>query len=165
MARDVREIGPIGTVGRAAGGLGLLGIAAALGSVAWPDVAVGLIAFPLLATLAARLISEAYERFAPAAPARRHAICSGPGCSLIAILLAVTVGLDVLTSVDGDAAFAVWLGASMLVAAARGYGGCEMLAFPNALTGRRERIGCILYTPLDAAEARYRTRRQASTPC
>jgi hypothetical protein len=47
----------------------------------------------------------------------------------------------------------------MLLAAVRGYGGCEVLAFPAAITGRRDRIGCILYTPIDAAEARHRARR------
>jgi hypothetical protein len=39
-------------------------------------------------------------------------------------------------------------------AAVRGEAGCEMLAFPNAITRRKDRIGCILFTPIDAAEAR-----------
>jgi hypothetical protein len=34
-----------------------------------------------------------------------------------------------------------------------------VLAIPNAITGRRDRIGCILYTPIDAAEARSKQRR------
>jgi hypothetical protein len=37
-----------------------------------------------------------------------------------------------------------------------------VLAFPNAITGRRDRIGCILYTPIDAAEARLNTRRTST---
>jgi hypothetical protein len=45
----------------------------------------------------------------------------------------------------------------MLVGAAAGYDGCEVLAFPNAFTGRRDRIGCLLFTPIDTIEARYRT--------
>jgi hypothetical protein len=50
--------------------------------------------------------------------------------------------------------FWVFIGSSMLLGAARGDAGCEVLAFPNAITGRRDRIGCILFTPIDAAEAR-----------
>ncbi|MGH2383231.1 MAG: hypothetical protein ACRDG7_18690, partial [Candidatus Limnocylindria bacterium] len=50
-------------------------------------------------------------------------------------------------------------GASMLVAGARGYAGCEVLAFPNAITGRRDRIGCLLYTPIDSAETRHQAAR------
>lgn len=59
----------------------------------------------------------------------------------------------------------VFLGASMLVGAARGYGGCEVLVFPNALTGRQDQVGCVLYTPIDRAEARrqaFRTGRGAA---
>jgi hypothetical protein len=58
------------------------------------------------------------------------------------------------TAVDGDVVFWGFVGASMLLGAVRGDGGCELLAFPNAITGRRDRIGCILFTPIDAAEAR-----------
>jgi hypothetical protein len=46
----------------------------------------------------------------------------------------------------------------MLLAAWRGYGGCEVLAIPNLLSGRREEIGCVLYTTIDRAEARRRSR-------
>jgi hypothetical protein len=61
--------------------------------------------------------------------------------------------------VHGDVVFWSFLGASMLFAALRGYGSCEVLAFPNALTGRGDRVGCVIYTPIDAAEARHRARR------
>ena len=57
-----------------------------------------------------------------------------------------------LTSTHGDVVFWVWLGASMLVGTACGDGGCEVLAFPNAFTGRRDRVGRILFTPIDDAE-------------
>jgi hypothetical protein len=72
---------------------------------------------------------------------------------MTALTLAVAFVLDALTPVDGDVAFWVWIGASMLLAAVRGYAGCELLAFPNALTGRRDQLGCILFTPIDAADA------------
>jgi hypothetical protein len=106
-------------------------------------------------------VTAAYERFAPESLARRHAICSGPGCVLVAAVLAVAVALAAVTPVSG---VAIWgfFGVSMLVAAARGYAGCEVLAIPNAITGRRDRIGCILYTPIDRAEARHKWSRAVS---
>ena len=45
-------------------------------------------------------------------------------------------------------------GASMLLAAVRGYGGCEVLAVSNWLLGRDDQVGCLIFSPLDALEAR-----------
>jgi hypothetical protein len=56
----------------------------------------------------------------------------------------------------------IFYGASMLLAAARGYAGCDVLAVSNALLRRDDQIGCALFWPVDAAEARL-TRRRAST--
>jgi hypothetical protein len=67
----------------------------------------------------------------------------------------VFIPVAALTPVSGTA-FWVWIGASLLLGAARGYGGCEILAFPNILTHRRDQVGCLLYTPIDRAEARRR---------
>src|SRR5918996_1305738 len=109
--------------------------------------------------IAAGLITAAYRRLAPESLARRNAICSGPACWLIAIMIGTAVGIDVLTPASGEVALWVWLGASMLLAAVRGYGGCEVLAVPNLITGRRDQIGCLLFTPIDRAEARRRAGR------
>jgi hypothetical protein len=46
----------------------------------------------------------------------------------------------------------LFFGASMLLASALGYDGCEMLALPNMVLGRRDAIWCPLYTPLDRAD-------------
>jgi hypothetical protein len=40
----------------------------------------------------------------------------------------------------------------MLLAAACGYGGCEVLAVSNLITRRRDQVGCLLYTPIDRWE-------------
>jgi hypothetical protein len=48
----------------------------------------------------------------------------------------------------------VFLGASMLLAARRGYAGCETLAIPNWLLRRNDQVGCVLFTPIDALETR-----------
>lgn len=89
----------------------------------------------------------------------RFSACSAPTCWLTAIMVATAALFSILTPVDGEVAFWVWLGASMLLAAAQGYGGCEILAAPNLLIGGRGQFGCILFTPIDRAEAkRDRTR-------
>jgi hypothetical protein len=62
-------------------------------------------------------------------------------------------------AVLSDAAL-IFYGASMLLAAARGDAGCEVLAVSNAVLRRDDQIGCAPFWPIDAAEAR-RTRRCA----
>jgi hypothetical protein len=39
----------------------------------------------------------------------------------------------------------------MLVAALRGYGGCESLAISNWLLKRDDQLGCLLFSPIDYA--------------
>ena len=45
----------------------------------------------------------------------------------------------------------------MLVAAAYGYAGCEVLAVSNWLLRRDDQIGCAVFWPVDTMEARVRT--------
>jgi hypothetical protein len=54
-----------------------------------------------------------------------------------------------------DAAL-IFYGTSLLVAAARGYAGCEVLAIPNWLLRRDDQVGCLIFSPLDALERRSR---------
>jgi hypothetical protein len=159
MAKTRRDIGPIGTAARIVGGLIAIALPTAISGFGWWDAAAALLALPLVATAASAVITSAYRRVAPQALARRGAICSGPACWLIAIMIGTAAGIDALTPASGMVALWVWLGASMLVAAGRGYGGCEVLALPNLMTGRRDQIGCIFYTPIDRAEARRRANR------
>ena len=161
MRGSAREIGPIGAASRAAGGLIAIAVPIALSGIGWWDVAAALVALPLITLAANALVTACYERYAPESLARRHSICSGPGCVLVATVVGGATALSVATPVTG---VAIWsfFGVSMLVAALRGYAGCEVLAIPNAITGRRDRIGCVLYTPIDAAEARGKRSRAVS---
>jgi hypothetical protein len=159
MPKKTRDIGPIGTAARVAGGAIAIALPIAIGGFGWWEAVAALLALPLVAAAAAALITFAYRRFAPEALTRRDAICSGPACWLAATVIGTAVVLDVLTPASGEVAPWVWLGVSMLVAAARGYGGCEVLALSNLTTGRRDQIGCLLYTPIDRAEARRRASR------
>jgi len=44
----------------------------------------------------------------------------------------------------------------MLLAAVRGYAGCEVLATSNWLLNRDDQIGCLVLSPVDELERRYR---------
>jgi hypothetical protein len=153
-----REIGPIGTASRVIGGLIAIAVPIALSGIGWWDVAAALIGLPLVTLAVSALVTAGYERYAPESLARRHSICSPPACVLVAAVVGAAIALTIATPVN-EVAIWSFFGVSMLVAALRGYAGCEVLAIPNAITGRRDRIGCILYTPIDAAEARSKRRR------
>jgi hypothetical protein len=153
-----RDIGPIGTVSRAVGGLIAIAVPIALSGIGWWDVGAALVALPLITMALSALVTAGYERFAPESLARRHSICSGPACVLVAGVVGVGIALSIASPVN-EVAIWSFFGVSMLVAALRGYAGCEVLAIPNAITGRRDQIGCVLYTPIDAAEARSKAGR------
>ncbi len=40
----------------------------------------------------------------------------------------------------------------MLIAAARGYAGCEVLAVSNWVLARDDQVGCALFAPVDLVE-------------
>jgi hypothetical protein len=153
-----RQIGPIGTVSRGVAGAVAITLPIALEGIGWWDLP-ALLTAPLFATAAARLIAFSFERTAPQALTDSHAICSPAGCALIGVLFGAAFALGAATPVHGDVLFWGFFGASMVLAAVRGDAGCEVLAFPNAITGRRDQIGCILFTPIDTAEARHPRRR------
>ncbi len=54
-----------------------------------------------------------------------------------------------------DAAL-LFYGTSMLAAAVKGYGGCEVLAISNWVLGRDDQVGCLLLEPVDRAERQPR---------
>ena len=139
-----RAVGPLGTTARVVVG-GVL-----LGSVTWGHLArgfrpaawlLGLVGFPAL-VLAAQWLRA---RRTPA-PLR----ATGPVAH--ALNLAVFLALYLLEPTS-DATL-VFYGASMLLAAAAGYAGCEVLAVPNWLLGRDDQVGCAVFGPLDRRERR-----------
>ncbi len=46
----------------------------------------------------------------------------------------------------------LFYGVSMLLAAIRGYAGCEALAIPNWLLKRDDQLGCLFFSPIDDVE-------------
>jgi hypothetical protein len=158
-----RQIGPIGASARIVGGVAAIALPSALDGFGWWDAAVALLALPLIAAVAAALIVAALRRLAPGSLASRHAICSPADCGLIAVVILVNDAVAALTPANSTVTIWVWLGASMLLAAARGYGGCEVLAVSNLISGRSEQIGCILYTPIDRFEAARKANKIATS--
>jgi hypothetical protein len=153
MARRSRAIGPAGTAARI-----LLG-GYMVGSVIEVEIrdgftlllwAVGVVAFPGI-LLAAQWV------WARRGGRRLHA--TGPIAHLISLgaFMALTLIPEYNRAIDvtGDAAV-IFLGTSMLLAAARGYAGCEVLAISNWLLRRDDQVGCIVFTPVDLAESRRR---------
>ncbi len=139
-----RGIGPLGTAARLLVGLALVG------SVTWGHLArgfhpwswaLGLLGFPAL------LVALQWLR-ARRTPTRLQA--TGPLAHALNLAVFVVLYLWEPTS---DATL-VFYGASMLLAALRGYGGCEVLAAPNWLLRRDDQIGCAVFWPVDHLERR-----------
>jgi hypothetical protein len=85
--------------------------------------------------------------------ARSRLDATGPVSAMVNIV--VTLGLVLVTtylvpsiSFIGFGAV-VFYGASMLLAAFRGYAGCEVLAVSNWILHRDDQIGCLLLSPID----------------
>jgi hypothetical protein len=112
--------------------------------------ALGLLAFPGV------LLAAQWAR-ARRGGGRLHA--TGPVAHLVtlAAFMALTLIPEYNRAIDvtGDAAV-IFVGASMLLAAARGYAGCEVLAISNWLLRRDDQLGCMVFAPVDLAETKLR---------
>lgn len=151
MTVEGRVIGVWGTTARVVVG------AAMVGSVVYGHAArgwhlsawlLGLLVFP--AVVLAGMWWRARRR-----PAPLRALGPVWDAVSLAVFLALWLTWWYAPAVDvlSDAAL-VFYGGSMLVAAVRGYGGCEVFAVPNWLLRRDDRVGCALFLPIEAAEAR-----------
>jgi hypothetical protein len=150
--RERCSIGPAGRVARLGVGLAFIGLALFWRDPDWQDAVLGLIAAPAL-------VLGAMAWRARRSPAPLRAI--GPLGH--AVNFAILIPLFVLPATAG-AAF-LFYGASMLLAAGTGNGGCEVTAFSNAVLDRDDQVGCALFAPIDLAEeALAERRRTASTP-
>jgi hypothetical protein len=134
-----RQIGRWGTAARIVGGAAMLTGAALIG-VEMLDALLGLVVFPLAVLAVLRL------RGADAAPLR---LTGSEGYCLNCLV-------GVAAFVFLPAAALLFVGASTLVAAARGDAGCEVFAVSNWLRRRDDRIACPVFSPIDAAERRAR---------
>ena len=149
-ARRRRHIGLAGTTGRI-----ILG-GAMVGSVVWgharsgPDLwawLIGLFAMPALTII--------WQRWRAGRDPERLVWLSGPigHPATVAAFLALylTPWYAPAVSVLSDAALTFY-GTTTLVAAGRGYAGCEVLAISNWFLGRDDQVGCLLFEPVDRRE-------------
>ena len=131
-----RQIGPWGTAARIAVGASFIGLAAFVGAH-WRDVALGLVLFP------AAVVAALALRGRDAAPLRLASPWAH--CANIAVF--------VLLVQWEPAATLLFYGTSMLIAAWRGMGACELFAVSNAVRHRDDQLGCPLFLPVDAFES------------
>jgi hypothetical protein len=138
-----RAIGRWGTTARGLVGVALLalGVIAGGGWIAWWQLALGIVGMPALVLVAQFARLGVTKR--PLSQTDHLAHCLN--CAVVAGLLTASATRD---------AMLVFLGSSMLIAAARGYGGCETLAISNWLLRRDDQVGCLLFGPVDQLEAR-----------
>lgn len=142
----VRRIGPVGTLSRVAVGLFMLG-----GAIAMPAN----VSAWLLGALAMPGILILWQR----ARVRRDPTpirATGPAGHFMTafafLALYLTPSYASGLSATSGAAL-IFFGGSMLVAAARGYRGCEVLAASNWILGRDDQVGCVLFSPIDRIES------------
>lgn len=146
-----RAIGAAGTAARVLIGLVLLGSAlTGEASRGWHPAAwvLALLVFPAAALAAAWLRVRRHAAGLRATGPAGHAINAAVFAALYATpWYAPSLGFT------SDAAL-IFYGASMLLAAVRGYAGCEVLAVPNWLLRRDDQVGCVVFAPVDALERR-----------
>ena len=143
-----RGILPIGTVARVLVGVGFLYLAVFdtpfRWGLAWHEAALGFLAFPL-ATIAGVLLWKTLAGTTTPIRATGHlGLCATTGVLFALFSLPIT----------RDAA-ALFLGGTLLLAATRGYAGCEVTAVSNWLLRRDDQVGCAVFSPIDAAEAHF----------
>jgi hypothetical protein len=140
-----RSIGKFGTLGRVAVGVALLALAI-IGLPPWGhlipiwQLLIGLVALPAVATLA---------QLARLAFSKQRLNQSGEVAAVVNCVVITVLAIAPPTR----GATLVFLGFSMLVAAIRGYGGCESLAVSNLLLRRDDQVGCLLFSPIDKLES------------
>ena len=156
-----RQIGGIGTTARVVLGLALLLLGLTGGRVSVIhgqvgtgfepiSVAIGLVGFPFVVLawqwLRARVAPTRLQATGPASTALNMLV-------LLALLLTPWYAPPLaFTSV----AALVFYGASMLLAAVRGYSGCEVTAISNWILGRDDQVGCLVLGPVDDLERRLK---------
>ena len=151
-----RDIGPIGTMARLGIGLWLAGsvvygqlatrfVPATHSFASW---ALGLIGFPAL------VLAWHWWRIR-----RNSARFQDTNPLIIALGVALPLALYFTWwyapafSVTSDAVL-LFVGGSMVLAALRGYAGCELLSLSNWLLRRYDQIACAFFTPIDYLEQR-----------
>lgn len=153
MAGPSGTLGRAGTVARGAVGIGLLVIAVTTRHVSWWDVVAAILVLPALAVVTAAVVNRLVGRTSLVRRARTPWSLTQimAAAVIIVVVLGVGIALTFVSPVDGGGLYA-FFGLSMVIAAVRGFDGCEILALPNLAFGRTEAIWCPLYSAIDTTE-------------
>jgi multidrug transporter EmrE-like cation transporter len=144
-----KEIGPVGTMARVGLGLGFVGsvvqgqLATHLSPGPW---ILGVIGFPAIA-----LVWHGWRIHDRPAPFHDTSTLSIILSVALPVALYLTWWYAPTLSATSDGTL-IFLGFSMLLAALRSCGGCDMLATSNWLLRRRDQVACGLFTPIDSLE-------------
>ena len=153
VSRPRRAIGPAGTAARVVVGLMFLAIVLqgelSTRRVNLASLAFGLAGIPLV------VLTWQWLR-ARRMPARLEATRPWDFALNMAVLAALylTPWYAKPIAFLGDATL-FFYGTSMLLAAWRGFDGCEVLAVSNWLLHRKDHVGCALFAPVDYLERRW----------
>ena len=143
-----RAIGPVGTAGRILVGLGLLYIGLFdvpfEWGLAWHEALLGLLGFPAVTIFGVLLWKELAGTSTAIRATGQLGLCFATG--VIFALFAVPFT---------EAATALFLGSTLILAAMRGYAGCEVTAISNWLLRRDDQVERLVFSPLDEAEAHF----------
>ena len=112
-----------------------------LSGLQWHEVALGLVAAPA-ALLGWQLVRLRWTN--------ERLDATGP----VGFALNLAIGTPFFMVEPTRDAALVFYGGSMLLAAVRGYAGCEILAISNWILRRDDQVGCVVFSPLDAVEER-----------
>ena len=154
-----RRIGMVGTAARVVLGLALLEsvvrghLASGFRPAAW---IVGLVGLPVLLLVVQWVRARRSPKRIQATGPVGHAINV-----TIFLALYLTPWYAPPFKFASDAAL-LFYGTSMLLAAVRGYAGCEVLAISNWLLRRDDQLGCVVFWPIDALERRRRASGQTT---
>jgi hypothetical protein len=89
----------------------------------------------------------------------------GSVVALIPLVLVYVLGISggpIFGAGEGQLGALTFLGVSLVLAGLRGDSGCEVMAVPNALSGRDSHLACLVFSPIDRFEQRKSDESRAS---
>ncbi len=158
-SQGARRAPPLGRVLRILIGLGLLAQVTPVYFHVDPGLAIGAVLLMLgLMAVYSLLHVVVSRRLVTLSPALGAVVGLG---TLVAVYLAGAPGGPLLGRGEGELAAGTFFGVSLLIAGVRADPGCEVMAIPSALFRKHAELACLVFSPLDAWERRWRRKRAA----